>query len=133
MVQRHEGAQAPVTDGLENRAVVRHGRFINLPWCRLDARPLDGEAKAVELHRYDEIELPFVVGPKTVGRTRLGGSSRIFPVGPVITWLIGAVVTTLNLKAGGGDTELEGCGPGKFIHGLRLVNITPRERYAHLR
>ncbi|CAB4791004.1 unannotated protein [freshwater metagenome] len=29
VVQRHEGAQTPIADRLENRAVVRNGRFVN--------------------------------------------------------------------------------------------------------
>ena len=71
----------------------------------LNARPLDAETKGIEPETTRESEVISVSVPKIHGAPGAGDTSGVLAVGPVITGLTKAIVSTFALIARGRDTD----------------------------
>src|SRR6476620_4905551 len=114
VVERHDRCEAAGEASVDDRLVVRERFLGELPFDRLDARPLHGEAIGVEVHPGDEVEvrLPQLPPVRRLARRLTADRGRHVLEEPRVA----RDVVALVLVTGGGDSPEEVGGEGCYGH-----------------
>src|SRR3989344_4337021 len=122
----HERGEAARLERPQNSAVVFYLRFVELPFFRLDARPLNGEAVAGVAQRARDIEIllvAVVVIPCTPRDGRAARAARRRPVG--------VVDPALHLIGGGRRAPEKSVGKGLHVCNSSTAEKIPPDTDSH--